>query len=77
MYCSRSITVHLLRGLGAVGLTALAFIYGEGHAWLLPPLLIGAVVEVKCARIIYLCIFCDQNIAFHLQYVSINDDEDL
>jgi hypothetical protein len=44
MYCSRSIGVHLLRGLGAVGLIALAVIYGEAHAWLLPPLLIGAVV---------------------------------
>ena len=47
MYCSRSIGVHLLRGLGAVGLIALAVMYGEAHAWLLPPLLIGAVVLMR------------------------------
>jgi hypothetical protein len=47
MYCSRSTSVHLLRGLGAVGLIALAVMYGEAHAWLLPPLLIGAVVLMR------------------------------
>jgi hypothetical protein len=36
MYCSRSTSVHLLRGLGAVSLIALAVMYGEAHAWLLP-----------------------------------------
>lgn len=47
MYCSRSITVHLLRGFGAVGLIALAAVYGEAHAWLLPPALIGAVFLMR------------------------------
>ena len=47
MYCSRSITVHLLRGLGAVGLITAAVIYGAAHTWLLPPLLIGAVLLMR------------------------------
>lgn len=47
MNCSRSTTMHLLRGFGAVGLIALAVVYGEAHAWLLPPLLIGAVVLMR------------------------------
>jgi hypothetical protein len=44
MYCSRSISVHLLRGLGAVALITLAVMYGAGHRWLAPLLLVGAVV---------------------------------
>jgi len=47
MYCSRSMTVHLLRGFGAVGLIALAVIYGEAHVWLWPPALIGAVLLMR------------------------------
>jgi hypothetical protein len=47
MYCSRSMTVHLLRGFGAAGLIALAVIYREAHAWLLPPALIGAIVLMR------------------------------
>ncbi|SIO54732.1 hypothetical protein SAMN05443247_07884 [Bradyrhizobium erythrophlei] len=47
MYCSRSISGPLSRGLGAVVLVALAVIYGEAHPWLLPPLLIGAVVLMR------------------------------
>jgi hypothetical protein len=47
MYCSRSITVHLLRGFSAVGLIALAVVYGRAHGWLLPPALIGAVVLMR------------------------------
>lgn len=47
MYCSRSVTVHLLRGFSAVGLIALAVIYGDAHAWLWPPALIGAVVLMR------------------------------
>jgi hypothetical protein len=43
MHCSRSITVHLLRGFSAAGLIGLAVIYGGAYPWLLPPLLIGAV----------------------------------
>ena len=42
--CSRSIAVHLLRGLGAIILVALAFSQGAGHPVLFPLLLIGAVV---------------------------------
>jgi hypothetical protein len=44
MSCSRSVTVHLLRGFGAIALIVLAVLYGEANLWLLPPLLIGAVV---------------------------------
>ena len=47
MYCSRSITVHLLRGFGAIGLITLAIVYGSAQPWLLPPLLIGAVVLMR------------------------------
>ncbi len=43
MSCSRSISVHLLRGLGAVVLVVLAFSYGGGHPVLFPLLLVGAV----------------------------------
>jgi len=44
MSCSRSITIHLMRGIGAVVAIALALMYGADHLWLWPPLLIGAVV---------------------------------
>lgn len=47
MHCSRSISVHLSRGLGAVVLIALAVLYGGAHAWLLPPLLIGAILLMR------------------------------
>lgn len=47
MYCSRSITLHLLRGFSAAGLIALAVLFGEAHEWLLPPALIGAVVLMR------------------------------
>ncbi|HEY4987161.1 MAG TPA: hypothetical protein VII39_11110 [Bradyrhizobium sp.] len=43
MSCSRSIVVHLTRGLGAVVLLVLAFSHGSEHPVLLPLLLIGAV----------------------------------
>jgi hypothetical protein len=43
MSCSRSIAVHLMRGLGAVILVALAFSHGAEHPVLFPLLLIGAV----------------------------------
>jgi len=46
MYCSRSISVHLLRGLSAVVLIALAAIYGGANAWL-QPLLIGAIALMR------------------------------
>ena len=44
MHCSRSVTLHVLRGLGAAALIVLAFAYGHVSGWLLPALLIGAVV---------------------------------
>jgi hypothetical protein len=47
MYCSRSISVHLLRGLSAVVLIALAAIYYGANAWLLQPLLIGAIALMR------------------------------
>jgi hypothetical protein len=47
MYCSRSLSIHLLRGLGAAVLIGLAVIYGGAQAWLLPPLLIGAIALMR------------------------------
>ena len=47
MSCSRSISIHLLRGFGAIALIALAVLYGGEYVWLLPPMLIGAVVLMR------------------------------
>lgn len=47
MFCSRSVSIHLLRGLSAIGLIALAVIYGTDRVWLVAPLLIGAVVLMR------------------------------
>jgi fatty acid desaturase len=47
MFCSRSVSVHLARGAGAVILVALATAFGAGHVWLVPPLVIGAVVLMR------------------------------
>lgn len=44
MSCSRSVTVHLLRGAGAIALIATAFTFGGDRVWLWPPLLIGAII---------------------------------
>lgn len=44
MFCSRSVSIHLLRGIGAIAMIALAILYGSERLWLMPPLLIGAVV---------------------------------
>jgi hypothetical protein len=44
MHCNRSITVHVSRGLGAAALIVLAIVYGDAHGWLLPTLLLGAVL---------------------------------
>lgn len=34
MFCSRSVSIHLLRGIGAVAMIALAFLYGsEQSGW--------------------------------------------
>lgn len=59
MYCSRSMTVHLLRGFGAVGLIALTVIYGEAHAWLWPPALIGAVLLMRGCPMCWLMGFAE------------------
>jgi hypothetical protein len=47
MSCNRSISIHLLRGFGALALIALAVLYGGAHVWLLPPLLIGAIILMR------------------------------
>jgi uncharacterized membrane protein YoaK (UPF0700 family) len=47
MFCSRSISVYLLRGLGAVVAVALAIMVGGDHLWLVPPLVIGALVLMR------------------------------
>ena len=47
MFCSRSITIHLLRGLGAVLLLIAAFMFGREQVWLVPPLLVGAVILLR------------------------------
>jgi hypothetical protein len=47
MYCSRSVSIHLLRGLGAASLLAAAFIVGNAYIWLVPPLLVGAVILLR------------------------------
>jgi len=44
MRCNRSVSLHVLSGLGAVALVVLAFAYGDSRGWLFPPLLIGAVL---------------------------------
>jgi MFS superfamily sulfate permease-like transporter len=43
MFCSRSISVHLLRGLGAAILVLLMMVFGRDHIWLIPPLAVGAL----------------------------------
>lgn len=47
MFCSRSVPIHLLRGLGAVLLLIAAFIVGREQVWLVPPLLVGAVILLR------------------------------
>lgn len=47
MFCSRSVSVHLLRGLGAVLLLIAAFMFGREQVWLVPPLLVGAVILLR------------------------------
>ena len=44
MHCNRSLTLHVLRGLGAAVLVVLAFAYGSAHGWLFATLMIGAVL---------------------------------
>jgi hypothetical protein len=47
MSCNRSITIHLLRGFGAIALIVLAVLYGGENVWLLPPLFIGAIILMR------------------------------
>ena len=47
MSCSRSVSIHLLRGLSAVALIVIAVIYGENRIWLVPPLAIGAIALMR------------------------------
>jgi hypothetical protein len=47
MSCNRAVSAHLLRGLGAVTLLAAAFVFGGEQTWLLPPLLLGALVLLR------------------------------
>ena len=47
MSCSRSLSVHLLRGGGALSLLVLGFVYANAIPWLLPVLLIGAIVLLR------------------------------
>lgn len=47
MFCSKSIGVHLLRGLGALVLVMLAFHLGSGQPWLLLPCVLGAVLLLR------------------------------
>ena len=47
MSCDRAVSVHLLRGLGAVVLLAAAFVFGGEQVWLLPPLLLAAIVLLR------------------------------
>lgn len=47
MFCSRSIGIHLLRGVGAVTLIALAVYLGIDRPLLSVPLLLGAVLLLR------------------------------
>lgn len=47
MFCSTSIAVHLLRGLGALLLIALAFHLGSAQPLLLVPCALGAVLLLR------------------------------
>ena len=64
-YCSRSVSLHLLRGLGAVVLIVLTVNYGGAHAWLLPPLLIGAVILMQGCPMCWLMGLADAAKARH------------
>ena len=47
MFCSRSLSIHLLRGLGGAVLIVLALMSGSERVWLLLPLLIGALLLLR------------------------------
>lgn len=45
--CSLSITWHLLRGAGALELIAMAVLLSEGHPWIAPPAIVGALLLLR------------------------------
>jgi hypothetical protein len=47
MSCDRAVSMHLLRGLGAAALLVAAVVFGGEQTWLLPLLLLGAVVLLR------------------------------
>lgn len=47
MYCSTSITMHLLRGIGALILIVIAFLVAPTHPSILLPTLLGAVLLLR------------------------------
>ncbi len=47
MFCSRSVSLHLLRGAAAIAMIVLAVISGKDRVWLVAPLLIGAIVLMR------------------------------
>lgn len=47
MFCSRSIWAHLMRGIGAAALIALAIYMGTEQSWLFIPLMVGAVLLLR------------------------------
>ena len=47
MSCDRAMSVHLLRGLGAVVLLVAAFAFGGEHPWLVLVLLPGVIVLLR------------------------------
>jgi hypothetical protein len=47
MSCSRSLSIHLLRGAVAVAMLVLGFVYASAPPWLLPLTLVGAVVLLR------------------------------
>jgi hypothetical protein len=47
MFCSRSVSLHLLRGALAVALVILAMEYGGERIWLWPPAIVGAALLLR------------------------------
>ena len=47
MVCSRSVSIHLLRGFGAAVLVSMVVLYGSERIWILLPSLLGALVLLR------------------------------
>ena len=54
MSCNRALSVHLLRGCGAVILLVTAFLFSGEKVWLVPPLLLGAIVVLRGCPVCWL-----------------------